>query len=410
MIKRNIRFSPPDISELEVNEVVAAMESGWITTGPRTKEFESKISEFCGTTKTVCLNSATAALETSLRVLGVGPGDEVITSAYTYTASASVIEHVGAKIVLVDVEPGTYHIDYQGIANAITEKTKVVIPVDIGGVLVDYDKVFAAVESRKAAYHPSSNKFQQAYDRVIVMADAAHSFGASWHNKKSGSVADITCFSFHAVKNLTTAEGGAVTWRDKDGIDNEAMYKEFQLLSLHGQDKDAHAKFGPGGWEYDIIYTGYKNNMTDLTAAFGLKQLERFPALLKRRAEVYKIYDEKLLGLGIERLAHEGAGFHGNYHLYLTRMPEMTMAQRNSVITKMADEFGVACNVHFKPLPMMTAYKNFGFDIKDYPNAFAQFTNEITLPMHTKLTNDDAIYIADRLLECLEHEFNLSRN
>lgn len=307
MEKRSIQFSPPDISDLEINEIVAALKSGWITTGPRTKQFERNISEYCGTSKTVCLNSATAALETTLRVLGVGPGDEVITSAYTYTASASVIEHVGAKIVLVDVEPNTYHIDYNKLADAITDKTRVVIPVDIGGVMVDYDKVFAAVESKKHLYHPSKNKYQQLFDRPIVMADAAHSFGASWHGKMCGSVADFTSFSFHAVKNLTTAEGGAVTWLDRDGLDNEKIYKEYQLLSLHGQSKDAHEKFGPGGWEYDIVYTGYKCNMTDLTAAFGLKQLERFPGLIKRRSEICAIYDEKLLPLGIERLEHTAA-------------------------------------------------------------------------------------------------------
>lgn len=293
MIKRNIQFSPPDISDLEINEVVAAMKSGWITTGPRTKDFERKISEYCGTNRTVCLNSATAALEMSLRILGVGPGDEVVTSAYTYTASASVIEHVGAKIVLVDVEPGTYHIDYNALADAITERTKVVIPVDIGGVMVDYDNVFAAVESKKHLYHPGDNSILRLYDRPVVMADAAHSFGASCHGKMSGAAADVTCFSFHAVKNMTTAEGGAVTWIDRPGLDNEKLYKEFQLLSLHGQNKDAHAKFGPGGWEYDIIYTGYKCNMTDLAAAFGLKQLERFPSLLLKRSEIYRLYDEK---------------------------------------------------------------------------------------------------------------------
>lgn len=401
MIKRNIQFSPPDISEQEIDEVVAAMKSGWITTGPRTKDFERKISEYCGTNRTVCLNSATAALEMSLRILGVGHGDEVITSAYTYTASASVIEHVGAKIVLVDIEPGTYHIDYKALADAITERTKVVIPVDIGGVMVDYDKVFAAVESKKHLYHPSDNAIQRLYDRPVVMADAAHSFGASWHGKMSGAAADMTCFSFHAVKNLTTAEGGAVTWIDRPGLDNEKLYKEFQLLSLHGQNKDAHAKFGPGGWEYDIIYTGYKCNMTDLTAAFGLKQLERFPSLLLKRSQIYRLYDEKLSSLGLERLAQEGEGFQGNYHLYLTRVTGMTLEQRNEIMARLDNEFGIACNVHFKPLPMMTAYKNLGFSIVDYPNAYKQFENEITLPMHTLLSNDDAEFVADRFKECV---------
>lgn len=406
MIKRDIQFSPPDISELEINEVVATMKSGWITTGPRTKDFERKISEYCGTSKTVCLNSATAALELTLRILGVGSGDEIITSAYTYTSSASVIDHVGAKIVLVDVEPGTYHIDYNALADAITDKTKVVIPVDIGGVMVDYDRVFATVESKKQLYNPST-PYQKLFDRPIVMADAAHSFGASWHGKMSGAAADFSCFSFHAVKNLTTAEGGAVTWQDRPGLDNETLYKEFQLLSLHGQSKDAHAKFGPGGWEYDIIYTGYKCNMTDLTAAFGLKQLERFPSLLKRRSEIYRIYNEKLIGLGIERMAHEGSDFQGNYHLYLTRMPGMTMEQRNNVMARMDNEFGIACNVHFKPLPMMTAYKNLGFSINNYPNAYAQFVNQITLPMHTLLTDDDAEFVADRLADCITRRYDI---
>ena len=400
MIKRNIQFSPPDISDLEINEVVAAMKSGWITTGPRTKDFERRISEYCGTSKTVCLNSATAALEMTLRILGVGPGDEVITTAYTYTASASVIDHVGAKIIMVDVEPGSYHINYNRLADAITEKTKVVIPVDIGGVMVDYDKVFAAVESKKHLYTPTT-AYQKLFDRPVVMADAAHSFGASWHGKMSGAAADFTCFSFHAVKNLTTAEGGAVTWQDRLGLDNEKLYKEFQLLSLHGQNKDAHAKFGPGGWEYDIIYTGYKCNMTDLTAAFGLRQLDRFPRLLERRSQIYHIYDKKLLDRGFERLAHEGADFQGNYHLYLTRLPVMTIKQRNQVMARMDSEFGIACNVHFKPLPMMTAYKALGFSIDDYPNAYKQFSNEITLPMHTLLSDDDANFVADGLLECV---------
>lgn len=409
MIKRNIEFSPPDISEQEIEAVVEAMRSGWITTGPRTKEFERKISEYCGTDKTVCLNSATAALEMCLRILGVGPGDEVITSAYTYTASASVIEHIGAKIVLVDVEPDSYNIDYNALADAITKKTKAVIPVDIGGVMVDYDKVFTAIESMKQLYHPSENEYQRMYDRPIVIADAAHSFGASWHGKMSGAAADMTCFSFHAVKNLTTAEGGAVTWLNRDKLDNEKLYKEFQLLSLHGQNKDAHAKFGPGGWEYDIIYTGYKCNMTDMTAAFGLKQLERFPDLIKRRSQIYRIYDKKLLELGIKRLAHEGTGFQGNYHLYLTRVRGMTLEQRNEIMEKMAGIYSIACNVHFKPLPMMTAYKKLGFNIVDYPIAYRQFANEITLPMHTLLTDDEAEYVADRFAKCIQEHTGVVR-
>lgn len=394
MSKRIIQFSPPDISELEINEITATLRSGWITTGPRTKQFEKNLSEYCGTAKTVCLNSATASLEMTLRVLGVGPGDEVITSAYTYTATAAVIDHVGAKIVFVDVEPNTYHIDYNKLADAITERTKVIMPVDIGGTMVDYDKVFAAAEAKKHLYHPTT-KYQKLFDRPIVLADAAHSFGASQNGKMSGVAADFTCFSFHAVKNLTTAEGGAVTWRSREGLDNDEIYRDYQLISLHGQNKDAFSKYGHGGWEYDIVCTGYKCNMTDLTAAFGLKQLERFPKLIERRSEIYKIYDEMLLPVDIDRLSHEGKNFRGNYHLYLTRIPGMTVEQRNRIISQMSDDYGISCNVHFKPLPMMTAYKKLGFDIKDYPNAYDQFVCEITLPMHTLLTDDDARFIAD---------------
>lgn len=396
---RNISFSPPDISELEINEVAAAMRSGWITTGPRTKQFEKNIAKYCGTSCAVCMSSATAALEMTLRVLGVGPGDEVITSAYTYTSSASVIYHVGAKIVLVDTSPDSYEIDYDKLAAAITEKTKVIIPVDIGGVMVDYDKVFAAVESKKHLYHPSKG-IQALFDRPIVMADAAHSFGASYHGKRSGAVADFTNFSFHAVKNLTTAEGGAATWADHPGLDNEWLYREYQLLSLHGQSKDAAAKLKPGAWEYDIIYPAYKCNMTDMTAAFGLKQLERFDGLLQHRERTAEIYDKILLPTGIRRIEHKGANRQGNYHLYLVRIPGITTEQRNDIITRMAEN-GIACNVHFKPLPMMTAYKNLGFDIADYPNAYTQYANEITLPMHTLITDEDAEYVAKKFVEVL---------
>ena len=396
---RKISFSPPDISDLEINEVVEAMKSGWITTGPRTKLFEKKIAEYVGVSHAVCLNSATAALEMTLRILGVGPGDEVITSAYTYTSSVSVIYHVGAKIVLVDTAPGSFEIDYGKLADAITERTKVVIPVDIGGVMVDYDKVFAAVESKKHLYHPN-NDIQALFDRPIVMADAAHSFGASYHGKKSGAVADFTSFSFHAVKNLTTAEGGAVTWLDRPGLDGDRLYKEYQLYSLHGQSKDAAAKLKPGAWEYDIIYPAYKCNMTDLTAAFGLKQLERFAGLIERRKRTAEIYDRILLPTGIQRIEHKRADRQGNYHLYLVRVPGITPAQRSDIITMMAER-GIACNVHFKPLPMMTAYKNLGFDIRNYPNAYAQFANEITLPMHTLLTDEDAEYLAGTFAEMI---------
>ncbi|NCB43006.1 MAG: DegT/DnrJ/EryC1/StrS aminotransferase family protein [Clostridia bacterium] len=395
---RKISFSPPDISELEINEVVATMKSGWITTGPRTKLFEKKIAEYCGTSKAVCMNSATAAMELTLRLLGVGPGDEVITSAYTYTASASVIYHVGAKIVLVDTAPDTYEMDYDKLADAITERTKVIIPVDIGGVMCDYDKVYAAAESKKALFNPADGSLQELFDRAIVMADAAHSFGSSLCGKKAGAVADFTTFSFHAVKNLTTSEGGAVTWIDREGINNDDLYTQFQLYSLHGQNKDAAAKLKPGAWEYDIIYPAYKCNMTDLTAAIGLKQLERFERLMTRRREIAEIYDRTLLPLGIERIAHSGDDFQGNYHLYLVRIPDITGQQRNEIITKMS-EVGVACNVHFKPIPMMTAYRTLGFDIADYPNAHRQYENEITLPMHTLLTDGDAEYVAECFAE-----------
>lgn len=396
----NISFSPPDISDLEIEEAASALKSGWITTGPKTKLFENKIAEYCGTTKTVCLNSATAALEMTLRLLGVGPGDEVITSAYTYTASASVIDHVGAKIVLVDVPAGSYHIDYEKVKEAITEKTKVIIPVDIGGVMCDYDRLYKVLEEKKDLYKPSNNKYQQLFDRPIVIADAAHSFGASYKGKKSGNIADFTCFSFHAVKNLTTAEGGAVTWVNRDGLDNDELYKEYMLISLHGQSKDALAKTKPGSWEYDVVTTGYKCNMTDIMAAIGLAQLKRFDAMMAKRKRIIKMYDEALLPLGINRLMHFGDDFEGNGHLYLIRVTGITADERNSIIEKMA-EIGVACNVHFKPLPMHTAYKNLGFDIKDYPNAYKQFENEITLPLNSTLTDEQVQYIIDSLIDVL---------
>jgi len=395
-----ISFSPPDITELEINAAVDAMKSGWITTGPRTKLFGNKIAEYCGTPKAVCLNSNTAAQELVLRRLGVGPGDEVITSAYTYTASAAVIHHVGAKIVLVDVEPGTYHMDYNRLADAITERTKVVVPVDIGGVMVDYEHVFAAVESKKNLFKPA-NDIQAAYGRVVVAADAAHSFGARWHGIKSGAAADFSSFSFHAVKNLTTAEGGAVTWRDHEYIDNDEMYRWFMLYSMHGQNKDALSKMQPGAWEYDIVYPAYKFNMTDIAAAIGLVQLRRFDSMAERRKNIIKKYDKLLLPLGIESLEHFGNNFAGNGHLYLMRIPGISEQQRNEIIIKMA-EAGVATNVHFKPLPMHTAYKNLDFDIKDYPNAYAQYANEITLPLHTLLTDEEVDYVAETMKCILE--------
>lgn len=391
----NIPFSPPDISEFEINEIVSALKSGWITTGPKTKLFEQKIAQYCGTTRAVCLNSATAAMEMTLYLLGVGPGDEVITSAYTYTASASVIHHVGAKIVLVDTAPGSYEMDYAKLAEAITEKTKVIIPVDLGGVMCDYDRVFQAVESRKHLYRPNT-AIQRLFDRVVVMADAAHSFGASYKGKRCGAVADFTCFSFHAVKNLTTAEGGAVTWLDRPGLNDAEVYQQYMLLSLHGQSKDALTKMKLGSWEYDVIYPAYKCNMTDLTAAFGLAQLSRFDALTNTRKAIHQQYHDNLGALCGACLHHEQEDRTGNYHLYMVRIPGIDEERRNSIIVKMA-EAGVACNVHFKPLPLMTAYKNLGFDIKDYPNAYAQYRNEITLPSHTKLKEAEIGFVADNL-------------
>jgi dTDP-4-amino-4,6-dideoxygalactose transaminase/GNAT superfamily N-acetyltransferase len=401
----NIPFSPPDITDLEMQEVVAAMRSGWITTGPKTKLFEKKIAEYCCTSKAVCLNSATAAMEMTLRVLGVGPGDEVITSAYTYTASASVILHVGAKIVLVDVAAGSFHMDPDKLADAITERTKVVIPVDIGGVMCNYDAIYEVLESKKHLYHPGDNEYQKLFDRVIVVADAAHSFGATYNGQKCGLVADFSCFSFHAVKNLTTAEGGAITWLDREGIDSGELYNLFMLYSLHGQSKDALAKMCPGAWEYDIVYPAYKCNMTDLTAAMGLVQLQRFDGLSERRKYIIREYDKVLLPLGIEHLEHFGLNigqdFEGNGHLYLVRIAGITESKRNEIIVKMA-EAGIACNVHFKPLPMHTAYKNLGFDIKDYPWAYRQYANEITLPLHTLLTDEGVEYVAQTMKSILE--------
>lgn len=397
---KKISFSPPDISELEIGEVAAALRSGWITTGPRTKEFEKKISEYIGVSRCVCLNSNTAAQELTLRALGVGPGDEVIVPAYTYTATASVVAHVGATIVMVDTQPDSYEMDYDKLADAITERTKVITPVDIGGLMCDYNRIFEVVEAKKHLYHPAT-PMQKLFDRPVIMADAAHSFGATYHGVQSGAIADFSCFSFHAVKNLTTAEGGAVVWKEREGLDSDALYREYQLLSLHGQSKDAAAKLKPGAWEYDIVYPGYKCNMTDVMAAIGLHQLARFDGLMARRGQLGDIYDAVLLSLGIERLNHKQAYRQGNYHLYLTRIPGITTEQRGEIITEMAER-GVACNVHFKPLPMMTAYKKLGFDIADYPNAYSRYANEITLPMHTLLTDEDAQYVANQFSDCLK--------
>lgn len=389
-----IPFSPPDITEAEIEEVAEALRSGWITTGPKTKELEREVAAFCGTNRAVCLNSQTACGEMTLRVLGVGEGDEVITSAYTYTASASVACHVGAKLVLVDTQKDSLEMDYDKLEAAITEKTKVIIPVDLGGVPCDYDRIFSIVEKKKALFHPA-NKLQKAIGRVIVMADAAHAFGATWKGRPVGSIADFSNFSFHAVKNFTTAEGGAATWRSIEGVDDEALYHQYQLLSLHGQSKDALAKTQLGAWEYDIVGPWYKCNMTDMAAGLGLAQMKRYEGLLARRKEIIGKYDEAFRPLGIEVLDHYSEKHQSSGHLYITRIPGITLEQRHEIIVKMA-EAGIACNVHYKPLPMMTAYKNLGFDIKDYPNAYERFANEITLPLHTKLTDEEVDYVAEQ--------------
>ncbi len=396
---RNIPFSPPDMSEAEIFEVGEALRSGWITTGPKTKEFERLIAMCCQNDKAVCLNSATACMELALRVLGVGPGDEVICPAYTYTATASVTCHVGARPVMVDCAPGTFEMDYDKLAEAITERTKVVIPVDLAGVVCDYDKIFAAVESRRGLFR-AANEIQEAYGRVIVMADAAHAFGAQKDGRMCGEIADFTSFSFHAVKNLTTAEGGALTWRSREGIDNEAIYKQFQLLSLHGQNKDALAKTKLGAWEYDIIAPYYKCNMTDVMAGIGLAQLKRYPEMLRRRREIIEKYNEGLKGCNVQVLNHYGDGNCSSGHLYLVRLLDMDVEGRNAVIEKMAER-GIACNVHYKPLPMMTAYKALGFDIADYPNAYNQYRNEVTLPLHTRLTDEDVEYVISNFVEII---------
>ena len=396
---KKIPFSPPDITESEVYLVSEALRSGWITTGPKTKEFERLIAMCCQTDQAVCLNSATACMELILRVLGVGPGDEVITSAYTYTATASVSCHVGAKVVMVDTAPDSFEMDYDKLADAITEKTKVVLPVDLAGVVCDYDKIFAAVESKKHLFSPV-NDIQKAYGRVIVLADAAHAFGAKWHGKMCGEIADFTSFSFHAVKNLTTAEGGALTWRNHDGVDNESLYKQFQLLSLHGQNKDALAKTRLGAWEYDIVAPYYKCNMTDVMAGIGLAQLKRYPEMLYRRRQIIERYNEGLRGCDVQVLDHFGDDHSSSGHLYLVRLLGEDVEYRNAVIERMAER-GIACNVHYKPLPMMTAYKNLGFDIVDYPNAYNQYHNEITLPLHTSLTNEDVEYVISNFVDII---------
>lgn len=394
-----IPFSPPDVGEAEIAEVAEALRSGWITTGPRTKTLEKQIAAFCGTGKAVCLNSATACMELTLRVLGVGPGDEVITSAYTYTATASVICHVGATPVLVDTAPGSFEMDYDRMFEAITPRTKVIIPVDLAGIVCDYDRIFNAVDRQKPLFTPN-NPIQEAFGRIVILADAAHAFGARKDENTCGSIADFTSFSFHAVKNFTTAEGGAVTWRPIRGIDDEEIYRQYMLLSLHGQSKDALAKTQLGAWEYDILSPAYKCNMTDIMAAIGLVQIRRYPALLARRKELIERYDAALQGRGVEVLRHFGPDHASSGHLYLSRLTGRDEQSRNEVIVRMAER-GIACNVHYKPLPMMTAYKALGFDINDFPNAYAMYANEITLPLHTLLTDEQADYVAKNLLEIL---------
>ena len=391
--KMNIPFSPPDVSELEVQEVAEALRSGWITTGPRTTQRERHIAQYVGTEKCVCLNSQTACAEMALRVMGVGPGDEVIVPAYTYTASASVVCHVGARPVLIDCQKDSLEMDYDAVEAAINQRTKAIIPVDLAGIPCDYQRLFAIAEKKRDLFQPAT-EMQKALGRIAIMADTAHAFGARLGEKMIGSVADFSSFSFHAVKNLTTAEGGALTWRTIPGVDNEVIYKQLQLLSLHGQSKDALAKTQLGAWEYDIVGTWYKCNMTDVTAAIGLKQLERYPAMLVRRKEIIGRYDAALKPLGIQVLNHYTEQHESCGHLYLTRIPGITAEKRNEIIIKMAEQ-GIACNVHYKPLPMHTAYKNLGSDIKDFPNAYAHFENEITLPLHTQLTDDQVTYILE---------------
>lgn len=385
-------FSPPDISDEDIAEVVVTLKSGWITTGPKVKEFEHQIAAYCGTSKAVCLNSQTACAEMTLRILGIGSGDEVIVPAYTYTATASVVVHVGATPVMVDCQPDCLEMDYIQLEKAITSKTKAIIPVDLAGIICDYDKVFEIVEAKRALFKAGDNVIQKTLNRIIVIADGAHSFGAIRNGKRSGAIADFTNFSFHAVKNLTTAEGGAVTWKDISGIDNEELYKHYELLSLHGQSKDAFAKDTLGNWEYDIVAPYFKCNMTDIHAALGVSQLRRYDKILARRREIIEKYDAVLRPLGIKTLCHFGDNHASSGHLYIMRLPGYNTSQRDAFIAKMAEK-GIPCNVHYKPLPMMTAYQKRGFDIANYPKAKAFFENEVTLPLHTKLTEEQIEFI-----------------
>ncbi len=406
MKKRNIPFSPPDISELEINEVIEALKSGWITTGPRTKVLERRLADFCHTSRVVCLNSATAAEELNFRICGIGEGDEVIVPAYTYTATASAAIHCGAKVVFIDSQKDSTEMDYDKVADAITEKTKAIVAVDLGGIVADYDKLFEIVENKKNLFIAKNGndlgaRIQQAVGRVLVFADGAHSLGASKNGRMAGEIADFTDFSFHAVKNFTTAEGGAATWRDIPGIDNEEMYHQYQLLSLHGQSKDALAKTQIGAWEYDIVGPWYKCNMTDIMAAIGLKQLDRYPSLLARRKEIIAKYDAVCDELGVKHLVHYGDNFTSSGHLYITRIPGASDETRREIIIKLAER-GIATNVHYKPLPMMTAYKNMGWDIKDFPNAYDYYANLITLPLNTKLSDEDVEYVVENFRDIVK--------
>lgn len=404
MKRFNIPFSPPDMTEAEVKEVSEAILSGWITTGPRTKELERQIAAYVGVNKAVCLNSQTACAEMALRILGIGEEDEVIVPAYTYTASASIVCHVGAKLIFVDVQQDCLEMDYNAVEAAITPKTKAIIPVDLAGVPCDYDRLMNIVESKRDIFH-AANEIQKALGRIAICADAAHSFGASKKGQMVGSIADFSSFSFHAVKNFTTAEGGALTWKSIPGIDDDELYRQVQLFSLHGQSKDALAKTKLGAWEYDIIGPWYKCNMTDIMAALGLVQMKRYPQMLQRRKEIIQRYDQALKAIGVEVLNHYSETHQSSGHLYITRIPNITTEQRQTIIEQMAER-GIATNVHYKPLPMMTAYKNMGFDIKDYPNAYAHFANEITLPLHTRLTDEEIEYIISNYIEVITNVTN----
>lgn len=399
-MNKNIPFSPPDISDNEINNVIDSLKSGWITTGPKTKEFEKLIAEYCHTAKAVCLNSATACMELTLRLLGVGEGDEVITSTYTYTATCSVICHVGATPILIDTAKNSFEMDYDKLKSSITKKTKVIIPVDIAGILCDYDKIFEIVNEKKYLFN-ASNEIQKNFNRVIVLSDSAHSFGGIKNGKKSGQLADFTSFSFHAVKNLTTAEGGAITWNNIPDINNDDIYKRYQILSLHGQTKDALSKVKLGSWEYDILEPAYKCNMTDIQAAIGIEQLKRYEGMLNRRHEIINKYNECFCKLGVKILPHLTESSKSSGHLYLTRIPNISLEERNEIIIKMAER-GIATNVHYKPLPMLTAYKNLGFKIEDFPESYNLYHNEITLPLYTKLTDEDVDYIIDNYIEVLK--------